>query len=57
MVKAVPEKVRDAIISQIPVGRLGEASEIARCVIFLASDQAGFITGSTITANGGQYIV
>jgi acetoacetyl-CoA reductase len=49
--------VRDAIISQIPVGRLGEASEIARCVIFLASDQAGFITGSTITANGGQYIV
>ena len=57
MVKAVPEKVRDAIISQIPVGRLGEASEIARCVIFLASEQAGFITGSTITANGGQYIV
>ena len=57
MVKAVPEKVQDAIISQIPVGRLGEASEIARCVIFLASDQAGFITGSTITANGGQYIV
>ena len=57
MVKAVSEKVRDAIISQIPVGRLGEASEIARCVIFLASNQAGFITGSTITANGGQYKV
>ena len=57
MVKAVPEKVREAIISQIPVGRLGEASEIARCVTFLASEEAGFITGSTITANGGQYIV
>ncbi|MDG2097700.1 MAG: acetoacetyl-CoA reductase [Paracoccaceae bacterium] len=57
MVNAVPEQVRDVIISQIPVGRLGEASEIARCVTFLASDEAGFITGSTITANGGQYIV
>jgi len=57
MVKAVPEEVRETIVSQIPVGRLGEASEIARCVIFLASDKAGFITGSTITANGGQYIV
>ena len=57
MVKAVSEEVRETIVSQIPVGRLGEASEIARCVIFLASDKAGFITGSTITANGGQYIV
>ncbi|MCY3880162.1 MAG: acetoacetyl-CoA reductase [Rhodobacteraceae bacterium] len=56
MVMAVPEKVRDAIISQIPVGRLGEAEEIARCVAFLASDDAGFITGSTLTANGGQYL-
>ncbi|MEQ9019835.1 MAG: acetoacetyl-CoA reductase [Nitratireductor sp.] len=55
MVMAVPEKVRESIISQIPVGRLGEADEIARCVVFLASDDAGFITGSTITANGGQY--
>ncbi|PSM19206.1 MULTISPECIES: acetoacetyl-CoA reductase [Nitratireductor] len=55
MVMAVPEKVREAIIAQIPVGRLGEADEIARCVVFLASDDAGFITGSTITANGGQY--
>jgi acetoacetyl-CoA reductase len=55
MVMAVPEKVREAIIAQIPVGRLGEADEIARCVVFLASDEAGFITGSTITANGGQY--
>ena len=52
---AVPEKVRESIIAQIPVGRLGEADEIARCVVFLASDDAGFITGSTITANGGQY--
>ena len=55
MVMAVPEKVRESIIAQIPVGRLGEADEIARCVVFLASDEAGFITGSTLTANGGQY--
>jgi acetoacetyl-CoA reductase len=55
MVMAVPENVRQQIIGQIPVGRLGEASEIARCVAFLASDAAGFITGSTISANGGQY--
>jgi len=56
MVMAVPEKVRESIIAQIPAGRLGEASEIARCVVFLASDDAGFITGSTMTANGGQYM-
>ena len=56
MVMAVPEKVREAIIAQIPVGRLGEADEIARCVVFLASDDAGFITGSTLSANGGQYL-
>jgi len=57
MVMAVPKEVLDSkIIPQIPVGRLGEASEIARCVVFLASDDAGFITGSTLTANGGQYI-
>ncbi|MBZ9735833.1 beta-ketoacyl-ACP reductase [Mesorhizobium sp. CA18] len=55
MVMAVPEKVRESIIAQIPVGRLGEPEEIARCVAFLASDEAGFITGSTISANGGQY--
>jgi acetoacetyl-CoA reductase len=56
MVKAVPEKVlNERIIPQIPVGRLGEPEEIARCVVFLASEDAGFITGSTITANGGQY--
>jgi len=57
MVMAVPEKVRESIIAQIPVGRLGEAAEIARCVVFLTSDDAGFITGSTITANGGQYLI
>jgi acetoacetyl-CoA reductase len=55
MVMAVPEKVRESIIAQIPVGRLGEADEIARCVVFLAADEAGFITGSTISANGGQF--
>jgi acetoacetyl-CoA reductase len=57
MVMAVPEKVRDSIVAQIPVGRLGEPDEIARCVVFLASDDAGFITGSTLTANGGQFVV
>jgi len=57
MVMAVPEKVRESIIAQIPVGRLGEPAEIARCVVFLASDDAGFITGSTISANGGQFFV
>ncbi|WP_306120311.1 MULTISPECIES: acetoacetyl-CoA reductase [unclassified Roseitalea] len=55
MVMAVPEKVREQIIAQIPAGRLGEPEEIARCVAFLASDDAGFITGSTISANGGQF--
>jgi len=58
MVLAVPEKVlNERIIPQIPVGRLGEPEEIARCVVFLASDDAGFITGSTLTANGGQFFV
>ncbi len=57
MVQAVPEKVlNEVILPQIPVGRLGEAEEIARCVVFLAADQSGFITGSTISANGGQYL-
>jgi acetoacetyl-CoA reductase len=55
MVMAVPEKVRDQIVAQIPTGRLGEPDEIARCVVFLASDNAGFLNGSTISANGGQY--
>ena len=55
MVMAVPEKVREAIIGQIPAGRLGEPEEIARCVSFLASDDAQFINGSTISANGAQF--
>ena len=58
MVRAIPEKVlNERIIPQIPVGRLGEPEEIARIVVFLASDDAGFITGSTISANGGQFFV
>jgi len=57
MVKAIPEDVLTTqILPYIPVGRLGEPAEIARCVTFLASEEAGFITGSTITVNGGQYI-
>lgn len=56
MVMAVEEKVRDAIIKQIPVGRLGEVDEIARAVVFLASEDAGFITGSTLSLNGGQHM-
>ncbi|MDI3469281.1 MAG: Acetoacetyl-CoA reductase [Pseudolabrys sp.] len=57
MVQAVPKDVLEkSILPLIPVGRLGEPDEIARCVAFLASDDAGFITGSTITANGGQYL-
>ncbi len=57
MVRAVPAEVlNEKIIPQIPVGRLGEPEEVARCVVFLASDDAGFVTGSTLTANGGQYI-
>ncbi len=55
MVMAVPEKVRESIIAQIPAGRLGEPEEIARCVVFLASDDAGFVNGSTISANGAQF--
>lgn len=55
MVRAVPENVlKEKILPLIPVGRLGEPEEIARCVVFLASDEAGFITGSTLSANGGQ---
>jgi acetoacetyl-CoA reductase len=55
MVQAVPAAVLEkAILPYIPVGRLGEPEEIARCVVFLASDDAGFITGSTLSANGGQ---
>lgn len=57
MVMAVPKEVLEkSILPLIPVGRLGQPEEIARCVVFLASDDAGFITGSTISANGGQYM-
>ncbi len=57
MVQAVPKEVLEkSILPAIPVGRLGEPEEIARCVVFLASDDAGFITGSTMTVNGAQYI-
>jgi len=57
MVMAVPKDVLEkAILPHIPVRRLGQPEEIARCVVFLAADESGFITGSTLTANGGQYM-
>src|SRR6201993_2719662 len=58
MVQAVPKDVLEkSILPLIPIGRLGEPAEVARCVVFLASDDAGLITGSTISANGGQVMV
>ncbi|ODS00611.1 beta-ketoacyl-ACP reductase [Methyloceanibacter methanicus] len=54
LLSGVSEKVMEAIVGQIPVGRLGEAEEVARCVVFLAADEAAWITGSTLTINGGQ---
>jgi acetoacetyl-CoA reductase len=56
MVMSIPEAVREQIISSIPVGRIGEPSEIARTVEFLAADDAGFITGANIPVNGGLFI-
>ncbi len=56
MVAAVPENVLEKIVAKIPVGRLGEAGEIARAVNFLASEEAGFVTGSTMSINGGQHM-
>jgi acetoacetyl-CoA reductase len=57
MVRAVPKEVLDKrVIPLIPVGRLGEPEEVARCVVFLASKDASFITGATLSANGGQYM-
>ena len=56
MVAAVPEQVLEKIVAKIPVGRLGQASEIARGVAFLCSDSAGFVTGSTMSINGGQHM-
>ncbi|HLG86182.1 MAG TPA: acetoacetyl-CoA reductase [Alphaproteobacteria bacterium] len=56
MVRAVPENVLEKIVARIPVGRLGQAHEIARGVLFLVADEAGFITGSTLSINGGQHM-
>ena len=56
MVRAVPEKVLEKIIATIPVGRLGHASEIAKGVLFLVDDEMGFMTGSTLSINGGQHM-
>jgi len=56
MVQAVPQDVLEKIIAQIPVGRLGEPDDVARCVVFLAADSADFITGATLTVNGAQYL-
>jgi acetoacetyl-CoA reductase len=57
MVRSVPQEVLEKrILPQIPVGRLGEPKEVARCVAFLASEDAGYITGSTLSVNGGQYM-
>ena len=54
---SIDESVRDKIIAGIPAGRLGTPEEIARCVSFLASEDSGFINGSTISANGAQFFV
>ena len=56
MVRSVPPNVLEKIVAKIPVGRLGQACEIARGVLFLVSDEAGFITGSTLSINGGQHM-
>ena len=56
MVRAVPENILEKIVAKIPVGRLGKAEEIARGVLFLVDDNAGFVTGSTLSINGGQHM-
>jgi len=56
MVRAVPPNVLEQIVARVPVGRLGKPEEIARAVLFLAADEAGYITGSTLSINGGQYM-
>jgi acetoacetyl-CoA reductase len=56
MVRAVPANVLEQIVARIPVGRLGQPEEIARAVLFLVADESGFITGSTLSINGGQYM-
>ena len=57
MVQQIPEAILAKITSEIPIGRLGTPEEVARAVLFLASDQAGFMTGATLTLNGGQYFL
>jgi acetoacetyl-CoA reductase len=58
MVQAMPQDVLEkSVLPLIPIGRLGTPEEVARCVLFLVSDDAGLITGSTLTANGGQIMV
>jgi len=56
MVAAVPRPILERIVSEVPVGRLGQPEEIARCVAFLTADDAGFVTGETLSVNGGQYL-
>jgi acetoacetyl-CoA reductase len=56
LLAGVSDEVMKSIVGQIPVGRLGEADEVARCVVFLAADEAAWITGSTLTINGGQFM-
>lgn len=53
MVAGMPQAIRDAVIARIPVGRLGETNEVARCVRFLVDAEAGYITGAVLTVNGG----
>jgi len=56
MVRAVPPQVLEKIIARIPAGRLGRPEDVARVVLFLVADEADFITGSTVSVNGGQYM-
>jgi acetoacetyl-CoA reductase len=56
MLASVPAPIMDQIVKSIPVGRIGHAEEIARCVSFLAADEAGLITGAVLSANGGMYM-
>ena len=56
LVQAVPEKIREQIIAQVPVGRLGDPADIARAVAFLAADDAGYITGANLPVNGGYFM-
>jgi 3-oxoacyl-[acyl-carrier protein] reductase len=56
MTRELPEAQRDALLTQIPLGRLGQAQEIAHAVAFLASEGAGYVTGATIPVNGGMYM-